>query len=213
MVITLTEGASPVASMPRYQRNAMLRGEISARVQELLDADIIEPSTSPWAAPLVMVKKPDNTYRMCIDNGTLNEVTVGDRYPIPSIQGTLERMAGNSLYTTLDLRSGYHQVALDEKSRPLTAFTCADGLYQFKKVPFGLKNAPSYFQRMMHQVLQDLFGKTCEVYIDDIIIYAANKEELWSRMATVLNRLKEHNVRLKSCECKIGLTSISYLGH
>ena len=131
----------------------------------MLKDGVIQPSTSPWASPVTLVPKSDSTYRFCVDFRKLYSVTVKDSYPLPLIQDIFDQLEGASIFSTLDLKSGYWQIPVSPEDQPKTAFVCHTGLYEFKRMPFGLANAPAVFQRTMDRVLQGLIGKCCFVYI------------------------------------------------
>src|SRR3546814_4133109 len=125
----------------------------------------------------------------------------------------LERIAGNRVFATLDLKAGFHQMPLAESSHPVTAFSTPSGLFEFCRGPFGLKNAPPFFQRTMGAVLRGLVGVCCEVFVDDIVVYAADVEEFLINLRAVLGRLRDCGLYLKRSKCRIGLTEVEYLGH
>jgi hypothetical protein len=160
---------TPVYYRP-YRMAITEKQQVKKIVEELKDADIIEDSNSPFASPVLLVKKKTGDLRMCIDYRALNKQTVKDHYPIPLIDDQLDRMCKMKYFTSLDLSSGYYQVPMNKDSREKTAFITADGHYQFKRMPFGLCNAPSVFQRLINLVLGNLRYDVAMAYIDDIII-------------------------------------------
>ena len=155
--ITLKNDAKPFKAQP-YRSNPKLRKEITQQVNKLLDEEIIRPSVSPYGSPVLLVSKPDGTYRMVVDYRQLNSQTVMDNFPLCRIQDSLESLgsANAKFFSTLDLQSGYHQVPIEEKSKQYTAFVTHDGLFEFNRLSFGLANAPACFSRLMTRVLQGL---------------------------------------------------------
>ena len=139
-------------------------------IQYMLENDIIEPSNSEWISPCILVPKPGGTYRVCTDFRKVNSVTTTDYYPIPRIDDCIDKIGSAKFVSKFDLLKGYWQVPLTEKAREVSAFVTPDGLYQYKVMPIGMKNAPATFQRMIHSLLHHLEG--CETYIDDVIIYS-----------------------------------------
>lgn len=182
-------------------------------VDDMLTKGVIRPSSSPWASPIVLVKKKDGTARFCLDYRLLNEVTKPDAFPIPRIDDTLDALEGNAYFSALDLESGYWQVEVDERDKEKTAFICHQGLFEFNVMPFGLRNAPATFQRLMQLVLQGLTWQACLVFIDDVIIMGRTITEHNDRLRAVLERLREANLRLKPSKCRFANTSMIALGH
>lgn len=212
MPIHLKPGRYPKAVPPRRLSPA-LQSTVDFEVQELLRKGIIVPSTSDVSSPLVIVKKKDGGHRVCVDYRSLNDCTESMKFPIPNTRELLERMSGKTFFAALDLRSGFYQVALEPSAQRLTAFATRDGLFQFTRVPFGLKNAPPYFQRAMSGLLSGLQGVACEVFIDDIIVHGRTPSEFLRHLEAVLQRLCDAGVRLKASKCRFGLPEIDYLGH
>ena len=143
----------------------------------MLPRGIIKPSVSPWASPVLLVTKADNTLQLCIDYWNLNKVTIKDSYPLPHIQETLDTLYGNNLFTTLHLLKGYHQIEVEEGSREKTAFTTHIRLFQYIRLPFVLTNAPASLYRLLEHVLRDCIGNFVILYIDNILIFSASFED------------------------------------
>ena len=200
----------PIKQRPR--RTPMhLQEEVKMQINDMLERKVIQPSTSPWSSPIVLVKKKDGTFRFCVDYRRLNQVTVGDAYPIPLVN--FDNLAGSKWFTTLDLMSGYWQVEVDPKDRPKTAFACQEGLYEFNLMPFGLVNAPSTFERLMENILVGLQHKTCLVYLDDVIVFSSTFSEGIERLRQVLMCLDEAGLKLKAKKCSLFQEEVLYLGH
>ena len=159
-------------------------------IKDLKNADIIEDRNSPFASPMLLVRKPTKEVRMCIDFGALNKKTVKDHYPILRIDYLLDQMVDKKFYTTLDLASGYYQVPVVKDSRPKTVFVTPDGHYQFKRMPFGLCNAPAVFQRLMNCVLGSFHDRIAMTHIDDTIVPAQNFKEGLNNLRQVFDALR-----------------------
>ena len=189
------------------------RDEGNRIVEEMLSADVIEPSSSPWSSPVVLVKKKDGSTRFCIDYRKLNAVSVKDSYPLPRIDDSLDALAGAKCFSTLDLASGYWQVGMTEEAKQKSAFVTPGGLFQFKCMPFGLCNAPSTFERLMEQVLAGLQWQICLVYLDDVIVYSRDFTEHVERLEIILKRISEAGLKLKPKKCHFFCEKVIYLGH
>ena len=196
-----------VRRIPPYRRE-----EVRDLLNKMLDRVVIEPSSSPWASPIVLVRK-DGSTRFCIDYRKVNEVTRKDAYPLPRIDTTLDTLHGSQWFSTLDLISGYWQVEVEESDKEKTAFCTTEGLYQFRVMPFGLCNVPASFQRLMDLVLAGLQWSECLVYLDDVIVIGRNFEEHLQNIGSVLQRLRESGLQLKPSKCSFFKTEVEYLGH
>nr|GFD40089.1 putative reverse transcriptase domain-containing protein [Tanacetum cinerariifolium] len=147
------------------------------QVKELSDKGVIRPSSSPWGAPVPFVKKKDGSFRICIDYQELNKLTVKNRYLLPRIDDLFDQLQGSSVYSKIDLRSGYHQLRVREEDIPKTAFKTRYGHYEFQVMPFGLTNAPAVFIDLMNRVCKSYLEKFVIVFIDDILIYSKDEKE------------------------------------
>ena len=190
-----------VVNVKQYRQTQFDKDEARKHVKELLDNDIIEPSNSPYNSPLLIVlKKPDFQgiikTRMVIDYSALNSKTIGDAYPLPNICDILDQLGGAKYFSTLDLASGFHQIPMDPESQPKNAFSSPYGHSEYKRMLFGLKNAPSTFQRVMDQVLSGLQGLELFFYICDIVIYASSLEEHSEKLKKLLGRLQTAGLTL-----------------
>ena len=179
----------------------------------MLQAGVVSPSNSPWAFPVVMVRKKGGALRFCVDFRKLNALTVRDQYPLPRIDDTLQRLGGAQWFSALDLAAGYWQIPLAPDSRAKTAFRTVHGLYEFNVLPFGLCNAPSTFQRLMDISLSGLKWDCCMCYIDDILIFSRTFEEHLRHIDAVLTRLETVGLHLKCPKCHFCLPAIHFLGH
>ena len=190
-----------------------MQDEVDRQLDLMLEHDIIQPSTSPWASAIVLVKKKDGSRRFCIDNRRLNDVTVKDAYPLPRIDESLDQLAGAKWFSCLDLSAGYWQVEVDPDDRQKTAFITRRGLYEFNIMPFGLCNAPATFERLMELVLSGLHWQICLIYLDDIIIFGKTFAEMIHNLDTVLARFAQAGLKLKSQKCQLFKREVDFLGH
>ncbi|GKD25713.1 putative reverse transcriptase domain-containing protein, partial [Tanacetum coccineum] len=171
------------------------------------------PSTSPWGALVLFVKKKDGSFRMCIDYQELNKITIKNRYPLPRIDDLFDQLQGSSVYSKIDLRSGYHQLRVRDEDIPKTAFRTRYGHYEFQVMPFGLTNAHAVFMDLMNRVCKPYTDKFVIVFIDDILIYSCNKEEHTNYLRIILELLKKDKLYAKFSKCDFWIHIVQFLGH
>ncbi|GJR77999.1 putative reverse transcriptase domain-containing protein [Tanacetum coccineum] len=198
--IDLVPSAAPVARVP-YRLAPSEMKELSEQLKELSNKGFIRPSSSPWGDPALFVKKKDGSFRMCIDYRELNKLTVKNRYPLPRIDDLFDQLQGSSVYSKIDLRSGYHQLRVREEDIPKTAFRTRYGHYEFQVMPFGLTNAPAVFMDLMNRVCKPYLDKFLIVFIDDILIYSKNKHEHEENLKLILELLKKEELYAKFSKC------------
>ncbi|KAI3794785.1 hypothetical protein L1987_37424 [Smallanthus sonchifolius] len=207
--IDLTPGAAPIARAPYRLAPSELQ-ELSTQLQELLDKGFIRPSSSPWGAPVLFVKKKDGTFRMCIDYRELNKVTVKNRYPLPCIDDLFDQLQGSSFYSKIDLRSGYHQLRVQDEDISKTAFRTRYGHFEFLVMPFGLTNAPAVFMDLMNRVCKPYLDQFIIVFLDDILIYSKSLEE---HLRLILELLKQEQLYAKFSKCDFWIREVQFLVH
>ncbi|GJY07394.1 putative reverse transcriptase domain-containing protein [Tanacetum coccineum] len=210
--IDLIPGAAPVARAP-YRLAPSEMKELSEQLQELSDKGFIRPSSSPWGAPVLFVKKKDGSFRMCIDYRELNKLTVKNRYPLPRIDDLFDQLQGSSIYSKIDLRSGYHQLRVREQDIPKTAFRTRYGHYEFQVMPFGLTNAPAVFMDLMNRVCKPYLDKFVIVFIDDILIYSKDEKEHEEHLKAILELLKKEQLYAKFSKCEFWIPKVQFLSH
>nr|GEZ52449.1 putative reverse transcriptase domain-containing protein [Tanacetum cinerariifolium] len=208
----LVPGAAPVARAP-YRLAPSEMKELSDQLKELADKGFIRPSSSPWGAPVLFVKKKDGSFRMCIDYWELNKLTVKNRYPLPRIDDLFDQLPGSSVYSKIDLRSGYHQLRVREEDILKTAFRTRYGHYEFQVIPFGLTNAPAVFMDLMNRVCKPYLDKFVIVFIDDILIYSKSKQEHEEHLKLILELLKKEQLYDKFSKCEFWVPKVQILGH
>nr|GEY38300.1 retrotransposon protein, putative, Ty3-gypsy subclass [Tanacetum cinerariifolium] len=210
--IDLVLGATPVARAPYCLALSELK-ELSEQLKELSEKGFIQPSSSPWGALVLFVKKKDGSFRMCIDYRELNKLTIKNKYPLLRIDDLFDQLQGSSVYSKIDLRFGYHQLRIHEEDILITAFKTRYEHYEFHVMPFGLTNAPAVFMDLMKRVYKPYLDKFVIVFIDDILIYSKNKEEHGEHLKTILKLPKDEKLYAKFSKCDFWLNSVQFLGH
>jgi hypothetical protein len=215
--INVVPGMSPINTRP-YRLPEAQKAEIDRQVDKLLKEGIIAESNSPWNSPLLVVPKKvdasgEKKWRLVVDFRKLNEKTIGDAYPLPDITEILDQLGQSKYFSCLDMVMCYHQIELEEEDKEKTAFSTKNGHWEYQRLPFGLKTAPSTFQRMVNTVLSGLTGTRCFVLLDDIVIYARSLSEHDTKLREVLGRVRRHNLKLQPDKCEFLRTEVSYLGH
>ena len=186
--------------------------EVKAHVKGLLEQGVIEESVSPYAAPIVLVRKKDKSLRLCVDYRKLNEITVKDAFPLPRVQDTLDALAGAQYFSSFDLAAGYHQIKVRAEDRAKTAFVTPFGHYQYVRCPMGLTNSPATFQRFMEHVFSDHIFVTLLVYLDDLLLFSKSLDEHFDKLELVFELLRKHGLKLKPSKCHILQPEVKYLG-
>ncbi|KAL0539845.1 hypothetical protein IC582_024066 [Cucumis melo] len=210
--IELEPGTVPISRAPYRMAPAELK-ELKVQLQELLDKGFIRPSVSPWGAPVLFVKKKDGSMRLCIDYRELNKVTVKNRYPLPRIDDLFDQLQGATVFSKIDLRSGYHQLRIKDGDVPKTAFRSRYGHYEFILMSFGLTNAPAVFMDLMNRVFREFLDTFVIVFIDDILIYSKTEAEHEEHLRMVLQTLRDNKLYAKFSKCEFWLKQVSFLGH
>ncbi|XP_048849544.1 uncharacterized protein LOC125719208 [Brienomyrus brachyistius] len=183
-------------------------GEVKEHISKLLSKGVIQESSSAYASPIVLVRKADGSLRLCVDYRRLNQKTKKDAFPLPRIDESFDALRGAQYFSTIDLASGYHQVAVEEHDRHKTAFSTPFGLYEYLRLPFGVCNGPATFQRLMQATMNDLVFQIMLVYLDDILVYSQTFPEHLERLDRVLRRLKETGLKVKLQKCHFLQTEV-----
>jgi hypothetical protein len=210
--IELVPGSTP-PSRPTIRLSASEMDELKKQLEELVKSGFIQPSKSPFGAPILFVKKKDGTMRMCIDYRALNNVTIKNAYPLPRIDELFDRLQGARYFSKIDLRSGYHQIRIHPQDVPKTAFRTRYGHFEFLVLPFGLTNAPGTFMHLMHQTFREFLDDFVLVFLDDILIFSRTLEEHQRHVTQVLTKLRESKLYAKESKCDFFKEEVEFLGH
>ncbi|GBG74194.1 hypothetical protein CBR_g17906 [Chara braunii] len=204
------------SSIPKgriYRMSPSELDELRQQLKELVQKGWIRPSVSPYGSPVLLVPKKGGTLRMCIDYRGLNAITVKNREPLPRIDDLLDRVQGCRYFSKIDMKSGYHQIAIRPEDQHKTAFQTRYGLYEFVVMPFGLCNAPGTFQHAINRIFHNYLDKFVIVYLDDILIFSRTVEEHIAHLDKVLSLLRQHKFKINGEKYEFGRTRILYLGH
>ena len=212
---TIHTGDAKPVSTPPYRQTPKMRAELEKQLEEMERHGIIEESTSPWHSPVVMVRKPNNEWRFCVDYRKLNAVTETMSFPIPHMSDVFDTLAESKaeIFSTLDLRSGFWQVPLDKATKMKGAFITHNGVYEFNRLAFGMVNAPMTFQSLMTKVLKNLNFKIALVYIDDLLVFSKDFDQHLHHLDLVFSNLRKANLKLHPSKCKFATKQVKYLGH
>jgi len=204
---------STLPSRPTYRLSQPEMDELKNQLEDYLNKGFIQPSKSPFGAPVLFVKKKDGSFRMCMDYRALNKITIKNKYPLPRIDDLLDRLNGAKIFSKIDLRSGYHQIRIAEEDIQKTAFRTRYGHFEFKVLPFGLTNAPATFQTMMNEIFRPYLDIFVIIYLDDILIYSKDSEEHLQHLKKVLQILRDNKLYGKLSKCEFFKLAIEFLGH
>jgi hypothetical protein len=207
-----TRQARPVCQPP-HRLSPKERQLIRDMTEDMLQNGVIRPSVSPWASPIVLVKKKDGKQRFCIDFRNLNKVAIRDVYPIPRIDDCLTALGDNQWFSTFDMNAGFWQIGMAEEDRHKTAFIVEGGLYEFNVMPFGLTNATATFQRYMDMVLAGLKWTSLLVYLDDVCVFSKSLDQHLRRLEETFARFRLYDLKLNAAKCHVLKQEFAYLGH
>jgi hypothetical protein len=206
------DGVKPV-NLKTYRYNPTQKDEIERQVKEMLLHGVIQPSTSPFASPVLLVKKKDGSWRFGVDYRHLNAITVKNKYPLPIVDELLDELHGSRWFSKLDMKSGYHQIRIYPEDEHKTAFRTHRGHWEFKVMPFGLTNAPATFQAAMNSIFEPLLRKSVLIFMDDILVFSQTLQQYKQHLQEVFDILQQNNLLIKASKCSFAQQQVEYLGH
>jgi hypothetical protein len=210
--IELQDGKEPPTKAP-YRMSPTELNELNKQLEDLTSKGFIQPSKSPFGAPVLFVKKKDGTQRLCIDYRALNKITIKNKYPLPRVDELLDRLTGAKFFSKIDLRNGYHQVRIAEGDAQKTAFRTRYGHFEFTVLPFGLTNAPATFMQLMQDIFRKYLDDFVIIFLDDILIYSRTEKDHADHIRKVLEKLRQHKLFAKISKCEFFQTKINFLGY
>ena len=199
--------------MPHLHLESQGSESLNTYITDMLSRGLIVPSTSSVVSPVLLVPKADGTLRPCVDFKRLNAVTEPDHYPMPLMPDIVQMITGSVIFSKLDLKDAFNQIPVKKEHQKFTAFKCPRGVFEYKVMPFGLRNAPAVFQRMIDTVLGMLVGVCCVAYMDDILVFSPSREQHTKDFVKVLSALSRHNLKLKPSKCEFYKDQVSFLGN
>jgi hypothetical protein len=207
-----TGTADPIAKST-YRMSPKELHELKVQLDELLKLGFIQPSSPPWASPVLFARKRDGDLRLCTDYRSLNAVTTKNKYPIPRVDEIFDSLGGAVIFSKIDLRSGYYQIRIKESDITKTAFKTHFGHFEYRVMPFGLSNAPATFMHLMNSVFHDILNKFVTIYLDDILIFSSSEADHAIHLQEVLKRLKDNKLYAKLSKCEFCVEQVEFLGH
>ena len=210
--IKLLDDTSPPVQQP-YRMSPLELRELKHQLEQLLSKGFIRPSNSPYGAPVLFAKKKDGSLRMCVDYRALNKITIKNKYPIPRVDELLDQLSGATIFSRIDLKSGYHQIRINEEDVEKSAFRTRYGSFEFLVLPFGMTNAPPTFMRLMNSVFHQYLDEFVILYLDDILIYSRSEEEHLHHVRLVLQLLRRNQFFANRDKCEFGVDRIEFIGH